>query len=235
MSVLRLTHLLGSFFAIVLTLAHVGTVSASSATTELYAALAAKAPDLSRTVLKTALKATQCAISQGTAEPRRLAIIDYSLPSTEKRLWIFDLQRRSLLLQELVAHGKNSGEVTATAFSNTLGSYQSSIGLFLGEETYSGKHGYSLRLDGLEPGVNDLARERAIVIHGADYVDTSWINEHGRIGRSLGCPAVPREVADHVVDSLKGGQLIFTYYPDQEWLSSSPYLNCDAPKLAAHP
>ncbi|MFA5631411.1 MAG: murein L,D-transpeptidase catalytic domain family protein [Porticoccaceae bacterium] len=229
----RLIKLLGKFFAITLPLAQATTASASSFDSDLYTSLAAIAPELSRTVLKTALKATNCAVSHGTAEPRRLAIIDYSLPSTEKRLWIFDLQQRALLLQELVAHGRNSGELSATAFSNTLGSYQSSLGLFVGDESYSGKHGYSLRLDGLEAGVNDLARERAIVIHGADYVDPGWIDEHGRIGRSLGCPAVPRDAAQQVVDNLKDGQLIFTYYPDQEWLNSSSYLNCDTPRVAA--
>jgi len=199
----------------------------------LYKTLANRAPELSRDALKSALTATSCAIQHGMATPARLAVIDFSLPSTEKRLWIFDLENRTLLLQDLVAHGRNSGEVSATTFSNDLGSYQSSIGLFVGDESYSGKHGYSLRLDGLEPGVNDLARERAIVIHGADYVDPSWIDNHGRLGRSLGCPAVRREIASQVVDHLKGGQLVFTYYPDQTWLQSSDFLHCGSPQLAS--
>ncbi len=192
----------------------------------LYPSLSKVAPSLSKKVLKSALKATQCAVSAGMEAPRRLAVIDFSLPSDQKRLWIFDLTKQSLLLMDLVAHGKNSGEREPRAFSNTNGSFQSSIGLFQANESYSGKHGYSLRLDGLEPGINDNARDRAIVIHGADYVDPTWIKAHGRIGRSLGCPAVRQEVVRQVVDNLKGGQLVFTYYPDQNWLESSNYLNC---------
>ncbi|HAG17974.1 MAG TPA: hypothetical protein DCK80_02760, partial [Pseudomonas sp.] len=100
-------------------------------------------------------------------------------------------------------------------------------------ESYSGKHGYSLRMDGLEPGINDRARERAIVIHPADYVNPSWIATQGRIGRSQGCPAVRPEVARMVVDSLKGGQFMFSWYPDQQWLQSSAYLNCKPNQVAS--
>lgn len=192
----------------------------------LFPSLSKVSPGLSKQVLKTALKATQCAVSAGMDAPRRLAVIDFSLPSDQKRLWIFDLDKQSLLLKDLVAHGKNSGDKISRYFSNNNGSFQSSIGLFQANEAYSGKHGLSLRLDGLEPGINDNARERAIVIHGADYVDPTWIKAHGRIGRSLGCPAVRQEVVRQVVDNLKGGQLVFTYYPDQNWLESSNYLNC---------
>ena len=189
--------------------------------------LSSSAPGLDQQVLKTALQATECAVSSGINAPERLAVIDFSLPSDKKRLWVFDLDQVSLLHKELVAHGKNSGNRVSKHFSNKTGSHQSSIGLFQANETYRGKHGYSLRLDGLEPGINDRARDRAIVIHGADYVDPSWIKAHGRIGRSHGCPAVRKEVIRQVVDNLKGGQLLFTYYPDQKWLGSSSYLNCN--------
>src|SRR5690606_3296979 len=132
-----------------------------------------------------------------------------------------------------------SGDNQATRFSNVVGSHQSSIGLFRTAESYSGKHGYSLRMDGIEPGVNDRARERAIVIHPADYVNPAWIATQGRIGRSQGCPAVRPEVARMVVDSLKGGQFRFSWYPDQDWLQSSAYLNCEPARgagiLAARP
>src|SRR5690606_3163578 len=111
-------------------------------------------------------------------------------------------------------------------------SHTSSIGLFRASESYRGKHGYSLRLDGLEPGVNDKARERAIVIHGADYVGDDWIENHGRIGRSHGCPAVRQEIVQEVVDTLKGGQLVFKYYPDQNWLQTSQYLHCDGRQIS---
>ncbi len=169
-----------------------------------------------------------CALEGGEAAAKRLAVIDFSLPSSQPRLWIFDLQSRKLVLRELVAHGKGSGENQATAFSNIEGSHQSSLGLFRTAETYVGKHGYSLRMDGLEAGVNDRARERAIVIHGADYVDPSWIARQGRIGRSLGCPAVRPEVAKQVVDTLKDGQFLFSYYPDSRWLASSNYQHCQS-------
>ena len=195
--------------------------------------LARSAPNLNREVLQAALQATQCAVKNGVEEPERLAVIDFGLPSTERRLWIFDLAKRELLMRELVAHGKNSGLNRATEFSNTVNSYQSSIGLFRASESYQGKHGYSLRLDGLEEGINDRARERAIVIHGADYVDPSWISEHGRIGRSHGCPAVRQGIIQRVVNTLKGGQLVFKYYPEQRWLRSSYYLHCDEPQLAS--
>lgn len=190
------------------------------------------APALDRKVLRKAVAAMACAVDGGMEPADRLAVIDFSLPSTEPRLWVFDLSERTLVLEELVAHGQGSGEEVATAFSNIRGSHQSSIGLFRTQESYFGQHGYSLRMDGLEPGVNDRARERAIVIHGADYVNTGWIEQHGRLGRSHGCPAVSRDVSDLVVDSLKDGQFLFSYYPDPEWLARSDYLNCPSAQVA---
>lgn len=199
----------------------------------LFERLASAAPKLNRQVLRYALDASSCAVRNGVESPERLAVIDFSLPSSEQRMWIFDLATQRVVLRDLVAHGRNSGDHEATAFSNILGSYQSSLGLFRAAESYNGRHGYSLRLDGLEPGVNDLARERAIVIHGADYVDPDWVSAYGRIGRSLGCPAVRQDVVNLVVDNLKGGQLVFKYYPDQQWLRTSGLLNCDDTTVAA--
>lgn len=195
--------------------------------------LSATAPALDQKVLKIAIGAMECAVNGGMKAAERLAVIDFSLPSSQPRLWIFDLRERVLLLEELVAHGQKSGDNLATRFSNVLGSHQSSIGLFRTQESYSGKHGYSLRMDGLEPGVNDRARERAIVIHPADYVDPTWIARQGRIGRSYGCPAVRPEVGRTVVDSLKDGQFMFSYYPDPQWLANSAYVNCQPARVAA--
>lgn len=192
----------------------------------LISSLASAATDLDPQVLTAAVTAMQCAVAGGAAPAERLAIIDFSLPSSEQRLWIFDLNEQRLLLQDLVAHGQGSGDNLANRFSNIEGSHQSSIGLFRTQESYFGRHGYSLRMDGLEPGFNDLARQRAIVIHSADYVDPSWIQRHGRIGRSHGCPAVRPEVAGMVVDSLKGGQFMFSWYPDDHWLATSELINC---------
>ncbi|MDO9619700.1 MAG: murein L,D-transpeptidase catalytic domain family protein [Pseudomonas sp.] len=195
--------------------------------------LALIAPGLNQQALQHALAAMQCAVNHGAEPARRLAVIDYSRPSTERRLWIFDLQRKRLLLRDFVAHGRKSGENFAEVFSNRLDSNQTSLGLFRTAESYSGKHGYSLRMDGLEPGLNDLARERAIVIHGASYVSSSLVQSQGRIGRSLGCPAVRPEVARMVVDQLKGGQFLFAWHSNQRWLQASAYLDCKPQRVAS--
>jgi hypothetical protein len=197
------------------------------------AELARNAPGLNPEALRHALAAMQCAVNHGAEPAQRLAVIDYSLPSTERRLWIFDLQRKRLLLRDFVAHGRQSGENFAARFSNRLGSHQSSLGLFRTAESYRGKHGYSLRMDGLEPGLNDLARERAIVIHGADYVSPRLVRSYGRIGRSLGCPAVRPEVARLVVDQLKGGQFLFAWHSNRRWLQGSAYLDCKPQRVAS--
>ncbi len=191
------------------------------------------APGINKQALKHAVAAMQCAVNNGAEPAQRLAVIDYSQPSSARRLWVFDLKRNRLLLRDFVAHGRRSGENFATQFSNQLGSFQSSLGLFRTEETYLGKHGYSLRMDGLEPGVNDRARERAIVIHAADYVNPRLVSRQGRIGRSLGCPAVRPEVARMVIDNLKGGQFMFSWFPDRRWLQNSNYLNCKPQRIAA--
>lgn len=207
---------------------------AAPGTPSLFDRLSAAAPQLNREALKQALNATHCATRNGLGEAERLAVIDFSLPSSRERLWIFDLRRGGLVLRDLVAHGRNSGQNLARQFSNREGSHQSSIGLFRGSEPYRGKHGYSLRMDGLEPGINDNARRRAIVIHGASYVDPDWIERQGRIGRSLGCPSVRPEVAKQVVDQLKNGQYVFGWYPDPVWQQQSKLLNCDTDQMAAH-
>lgn len=188
--------------------------------------LQAAAPDASPAVLERALDAMQCATANGMPESQRLAVIDYSLPSSVPRLWVFDLGTDSLLFHELVAHGRNTGENVAENFSNAVDSRASSLGLFRTLGTYEGSNGYSLRLEGLEPGFNDQAEKRAIVMHGAPYVNEDMVKKYGRIGRSWGCPAVRLGVAKQIIDSLKGGQFIFSYYPDSKWLSDSQYLHC---------
>ncbi|MGY4664910.1 hypothetical protein ACVWZ9_005704 [Pseudomonas chlororaphis] len=208
-------------------------LAANNPTPLLYNSLAHAAPELNPQVLKSALSAMQCAVNSGARQARHLAVIDYSQPSTARRLWIFDLNKRTLVLRDLVAHGQKSGENFATQFSNRMGSFQSSLGLFRTQESYEGSHGYSLRMDGLEPGFNDLARDRDIVIHAADYVSPLWSRRQGRIGRSLGCPAVRPQVARQVIDRLKDGQFMFSWYPDQRWLKSSPYLNCQPRQVAS--
>lgn len=191
-------------------------------------ALATAAPALDTRVLELAVASVDCALRSTPAAAKRLAVIDYSLPSTQPRLWVFDLQTRSLLREEHVAHGRGSGENHASRFSNEPGSLQSSLGLFRTAESYIGRNGYSLRLEGLEPGINDRAFERAIVMHGAPYVSDEAMRLLGRLGRSLGCPAVRTEIAAELIDEIKGGQYLFVYYPDREFLAASGLLACPA-------
>ncbi len=150
-----------------------------------------------------------------------LTIIDYSQPSTAERLFVIDLKSRKLIHNTYVAHGKNSGTDLARSFSNIKSSLKSSPGFYMTGETYRGKHGYSLRLDGLEPGINDRARERAIVIHGADYVSPDFIRRHQRLGRSWGCPAVPDELATEIIDTIKGGTCLYIHTDDPGYLGRS--------------
>ena len=176
-------------------------------------------------VLDLALRAASCATRSGLVEdPATLTVIDYSRRSVDRRLWVFDLRTGRVLHHELVAHGQGTGGDRASAFSNEPDSHQSSLGLFLTADTYVGRNGYSLRLDGLDPGFNDRARERAIVMHGAPYVSDAFARAQGRLGRSWGCPALGDDVARTVIDRIKGGNLVFAYYPDQEWLNGSRLL-----------
>jgi L,D-transpeptidase catalytic domain len=177
-------------------------------------------------VFDLALSAVRCAVRSGAIDdPSTLTVIDYSKPSTEKRLWVFDLRSHELLYEELVAHGQGSGDNFANVFSNEPDTHASSLGLFLTEDTYVGKNGYSLRLKGLDEGFNHRASERAIVMHGAPYVSDDFVKKNGRLGRSWGCPALREGVAREVIDRVRGNGIVFSYYPNQEWLGSSRYLN----------
>jgi hypothetical protein len=150
-----------------------------------------------------------------------ITIVDFSKPSTEKRFFVIDLQNKKLLYRCFVAHGKNSGENYAKNFSNQQSSLESCLGFFLTAETYNGKHGYSLRLDGLEKNINDNSRAREIVIHGADYVSQEFIDKYGRLGRSWGCPALPNEIAKAVIDIISNGSCLFIYGNDKYYMENS--------------
>jgi len=190
--------------------------------------LLAQAPGLRAEVLQLALKATACAADRGLVKRKNvLTVIDYSLPSSEPRLFVFDLAHGKLLFRELVAHGKNSGGERTTFFSNEPGSLATSLGLFVTADTYFGNNGYSLRLRGLEEGVNDNAWDRLIVMHGAHYVSRTAVKVLGRLGRSWGCPALRAEIADKVIDTVRGGSPVFAYYPDKHWLSSSKFVHAN--------
>lgn len=153
-----------------------------------------------------------------------ITIIDFSQPSTEKRFYVIDINKRKLLFNTLVAHGKNTGENIAVDFSNINNSKQSSLGFFKTGETYSGNHGYSIRIDGIEKRINHKARKRDIVIHGADYVSKKFIAENNRLGRSWGCPALPMNIKDEIIDVIKNGSCIFVYANNKKYLENSFFI-----------
>lgn len=186
---------------------------------------------LSPQVLAMALDAVACARAKGVdGRNDLLTVIDYSLPSTQPRLWVLDLEKGKVLFHELVAHGQGTGEKYATRFSNVKDSKQTSLGLFLTGGTYQGGNGYSLKLKGLDKGINDRAEERHIVIHGAWYVSTEHARQQGRLGRSWGCPALSQASARTVIDTIKGGSFVFSYAGDKTWFrtASSSLNSCGA-------
>jgi len=212
-------------FSLVLSLIS-GTAQANGG---LVAMLIAQDPTLQSDVVSLALKAQQCADQRGelwtSAASRLLTVIDYDRPSTEPRLWVFDTETGQVLFREHVSHGENTGNLYAWHFSNDPDSHQSSLGLYRTAETYQGTRGLSLRLDGLEVGVNDAARERLIVIHGAHYNSPDW-RARGRLGRSWGCPALDLIVSNDLIETIAGGSLVFAYGADPDWLTGSVYLDC---------
>jgi hypothetical protein len=153
-----------------------------------------------------------------------LTVCDFSLSANQKRLWVIDLIEKKVVFNSLVAHGKNTGEEFAEKFSNTESSLQSSLGFYITDETYDGSNGYSLKLLGMDETYNDAAFERAIVMHGADYVSENFIKKEKRLGRSWGCPAVPKELAEPIINTIKGKNCLFIYFPDAQYLSSSKWL-----------
>lgn len=154
-----------------------------------------------------------------------LTVVDFSLPSTQKRLWVLDLAGRQILFHTLVAHGHNSGENIATSFSNQNESNMSSLGFYVTQDEYQGKHGRSLKLQGVDQGYNDNALARSVVMHGADYVSEEFIRQNGRLGRSLGCPALPMDQYAQIIDAVNGGTCLFLNGPDTSY--SSKYLNTE--------
>ena len=187
-----------------------------------FAALLKLAPTLSPRAIEAALLSLARLDASGIRVRKDvLAVIDYTKPSSERRFWVFDLVHRRVLFQELAAHGKNSGDQMAVRFSNDPNSLMSSIGALLTSDPYLGKHGLSLRLRGLEKGINDNCLTRNIVIHGAPYVSEDAARLQGRVGRSWGCPAVRLEISRSLIETLRGGALVLAYYPDPSWLRKS--------------
>ncbi|ESU29434.1 hypothetical protein FLJC2902T_08370 [Flavobacterium limnosediminis JC2902] len=162
---------------------------------------------------------------QGVIQKDVLTIVDFSLSSTQKRLWVIDMLTNTVLLQSVVSHGRNSGEEFATSFSNESNSYKSSLGFYTTGETYNGKHGLSLKLDGLESGINSNARNRAVVMHGADYAAESIIKQQGRLGRSQGCPAVPYAIHKEIINLIKNKSCLFIYHPSRTYEKQSKLIS----------
>lgn len=184
-------------------------------------------------VLKLALNAYHCALGSGIVKQKFLTIIDYSRPATEKRLFVLDVAKNQIVFNTYVAHGQGSGQVKTQKFSNKAQTHASSLGLFLTGTTYHGGNGHSLILKGLEKGFNDQAESRNIVMHGAAYVNEQ-LAKAGHMGRSWGCPAVPKHLATPLLNTIKEGSLVFSYFPDDHWLKQSKYVNCRVnPQLAA--
>lgn len=183
---------------------------------------------LNRDVLDLALSGYERAVESGAAVPMSvLTIIDYSQPSTRPRFLVYDPETDEVILASLVAHGKNSGQDLATKFGNEIDSLQSSLGFFVTGDTYYGRHGYSLRLHGLEPGINDNAFQRDIVIHGASYVSEDYAARNGRLGRSWGCPALPLETSRQIIDLIKGGSCVFIFGKDSTYSEKSLYVRLE--------
>lgn len=159
------------------------------------------------------------------SEDSILTIVDFTKSSKEKRLYVVDLKNQDILFQTLVAHGRNSGQEYARSFSNKPSSNKSSLGFYITQGTYQGSNGYSLRLQGTETGINDMALPRAIVMHGADYANENVIDSKGYIGRSFGCPAVPQKLNRPIINKIKNGNAIFIYYPDPSYMKRSKLLN----------
>ena len=208
---------------------HAYSTSAIKPLNEIKDMLLKEAPTLSAAVIDNVLTTLKCANEYNVDHTNILTIIDYSLPSNEKRLWIFDLKGEKLLFNTYVSHGITSGSLLTDAFSNRNNSKASSIGVYTTEKSYYGRDGLSLRLDGLDRGFNDNAQNRAVVMHGGWYVDETFIKKYGRAGRSWGCPALPLNMYESIINTIKDKSLFVIYYPTDSWLLKSKFLKCDKP------
>jgi L,D-transpeptidase catalytic domain len=201
-------------------LASIQQLVGSDSSTEM-AHLSEHAPKLNKNALRLALNAYHKAEKDGSVKNHALTVIDYSLPSNQPRMWVFNMETDALLFKTYVAHGKNSGQsAKATKFSNGESSKETSLGTFITEDTYMGHKGYSLNIKGLTKGFNDHALARRVVVHGAWYVEPSFIKSHGRAGNSWGCQAIAASLAKPVVNTIKHGSVIFAYYPSPKFLQA---------------
>jgi hypothetical protein len=198
----------------------------ATTSSHLYNSLELEAKGLSRSAFTTALEGYTKLLENGTIQEKGiLTIADFSLASSKERLFVIDLSTQKVLIRSLVAHGRNSGLEYAKSFSNIPESNKSSLGFYLTLGTYEGSNGYSMQLKGLEKNINGKAYERAIVMHGADYVSASYARSKGYIGRSLGCPAIPSAQNKKIINTIKNGTILFIYHPNTDYLKKSDILN----------
>ena len=201
-------------------------ISSDNEATALYTELDLGSIGLKQNVFSTAMQGFKKLVSKGTVQNDKIVTIaDFSQPSTQKRLYVVDLQNKKILFNTLVAHGKNTGSLFAKSFSNDASSLKSSPGFYVTSNTYIGDNGYSLRLNGLEKNINDNALGRSIVMHGASYVTPSFANAMGFIGRSWGCPAVPMSQHKAIINTIKDGTCLFIYTTENNYLNRSTVLN----------
>ena len=200
--------------------------SCSNAVSKIYDSLKLNLCGLSHNAFDYAVKGFEYLKSKGKiANESVISIVDFTRPSSQKRLFVLDLKNYRILFNTYVAHGQGSGAAMATAFSNKPESYQSSLGFYTTSDTYNGKNGYSLHLEGMEKGINDKAEERAIVMHGAPYVSEDFIRDRGFLGRSWGCPAVPEQLSRPIIEKIKNGSCLFIFSDNKNYLSHSAILN----------
>lgn len=200
--------------------------SKSNFISNIYANITASGAHLSQQVFEMAFAGFEKLQAQGRLnQDSILTIIDFSKSSREKRMHVVDLKSGKLVFNNVVAHGRNTGDEFAKSFSNKPNSHKSSIGFYVTGTTYNGSNGYSLVLDGVEKGFNDKAKERAIVMHGAAYANENVLQSGNRLGRSYGCPAVPEHLNKKVIEKIKGGNCLFIFYPDQQYLINSKLIN----------
>ena len=186
-----------------------------------------QAPSLNELAINKVLTSLKCASSSNLSSSPILTIIDYSLPSNQKRLWVFDLSQRKMLFNTYVSHGIKSGTLLTDYFSNKNNSKASSLGIYKTKQAYYGREGLSLRLDGLDSHFNDNAANRSIVMHGGWYMNEQFIKQYGRPGRSWGCPALPLDQSRSIINAIKDNSMMVVYYPNQDWFTKSKFLTCD--------
>ncbi len=205
------------------------TAVAAFVNSDCYTAWNLTAAGLSKKAFECAMKGYRQLLEKNKLQKTNvITIVDYSLPSTQKRLYVLDMAEGKILFHSLAAHGKNSGLVYASDFSNKPSSLKTSLGFFVTGNTYMGGNGYSLKLNGCEKGINDKAMERAIVMHGAGYVNENFIQQNGYLGRSHGCPAVPENISKKLIDVIKNGSCVFLYHPEENYTVHSKILNSKA-------